>query len=98
MQTPFRFTVWAVEHDPDTNSSEAFDCGGSNDSLEATFLARNEAEDNPAASYTYVTDGPSEIIYIIDPVLDRSGYVGKRDGSPITSWAEAATLAHYLTV
>lgn len=85
------FTVWAYELDDD-GTLEGFDIGSTLDSLEATFLARDEITENPAASVVCVTDADASIIYVIDRITGASGYVSRRDGRLVTSWREAVAL------
>ncbi len=91
------YTIVSWEYDEYDDSTEGFDIGGSDDSLEATFLARNEEDDNPAAICVTVNKG-EEIIYIIDGITGNSDYIARRDGKPVTSMREARDILASKTV
>lgn len=85
------FVVWAVEED------ECFEISSREDLVEATFSARDELEENPAASGVFVTIGKKgEITYAIFRGGFRSpevgGYVSRPDGRPVISHRVAEAL------
>ena len=94
------FTVWAVEADPDTGTEEAFDILSREDLTSAICAARDEIEENPAASLAFVTLGAergSEITYAIARGFgpnnpEACGFVGHADGSPVVSFRDAERL------
>lgn len=81
-----KWTVWAVEDDPYSNSAEVFDIGGYDDFQDAYNTAVEEVRENGAAICAYVTKETTGNIWY---ALDGLTHEGVYPGPGITGWREA---------